>query len=205
MRFGLSRSEERIIARLTTPAKIQDFISRIPVVGPGGDTCRSPRQVLRVRRAHCLEGAMLAALALRYHGYQPLVVDLKADRRDFDHVLAVFRRGRYWGAISKTNYAVLRYREPMYRDVRELAVSYFHEYFTNDGRKTLRSFSRPVNLARFDQRGWMTSERNVWYVALYLDKVKHYPMVPGELVHHLRPADPIERRIGRVRQWTVRP
>lgn len=199
--FGLTSAEYRTLARLTTPAKIQDFVNRIPVVGPGGDTCMSPHMVLRTQRAHCLEGAMLAALVLRVHGRRALVVDLKANRKDYDHVIAVWRERGFWGAISKTNYAVLRFREPIYRSVRELAMTYFHEYFTDDGKKTLRSYSQPVDLSRFDERGWMTSESDVWYVSLYLDHVKHYPIVPRSVVHRLRLADPIERRIGRVRQW----
>lgn len=112
---------------------------------------------------------MLAAAALRMHGHRPLVVDLKATEADDDHVIAVFRQHGSWGAISKTNHAVLRYREPVYASIRELVLSFFHEYFLKNGKKTLRSYSQPVDLSRFDRRGWMTSEEDVWYIPEYRD------------------------------------
>ena len=112
----------------------------------------SPRLVLRNNKCHCIEGAIFAALALRFHGYKPLVVDLTASKDDFDHVIAVFKKDGKWGAISKTNHAVLRYREPVYKSIREIVMSYFHEYANDDGKRTLRSFSLPVNLSRFDKQ-----------------------------------------------------
>ncbi|MDZ4229602.1 MAG: hypothetical protein U1C53_00510, partial [Candidatus Veblenbacteria bacterium] len=156
--FGLTAGELRVLTRPKTPAAIQDFLETIPInFEEEGETLLSPRRVLRERSCHCTEGALLGALMLRLQGYQPLVVDLRSVWQDEDHLVAVWRQRGRWGALSKTNHAVLRYREPVYRDIRELALSYFHEYFTNNGVKTLRSYSLPVNLKRFDARGWATA------------------------------------------------
>lgn len=163
----------------------------------------SPRLVMRHRKAQCVEGAMLAATALRVHGHKPLVLDLTSSQSDADHVVAVFRKFDCWGAISKTNHAVLRYREPVYRTIRELVMSYFHEYFVQDGgRKTLRSYGGPVNLGRFDGRGWMTSEEPVWYIPEYLFDVRHFPILERGQVRNLRPADDIERQAGDIVEWS---
>jgi len=144
---------------------------------------------------------MLAAVALRFAEYPPLVMDLKSVPHDDDHVVAVFQQGGHWGAISKTNHGVLRYREPVYQSIRELAMSYFHEYFLDDGTKTMRSYSRPVDLSQFDSRGWMTDEEDVDYVPEYVDEVRHYHMLSRVQIARLRKADALERRIGRVREW----
>ena len=129
--YGLNEKEVKILKSLNTPRKIQDFLNKIPInfEEDGKDTCFSPRRVLRENKAHCIEGAMLAATALRLNGEKPLVVDLTSTPKDFDHVVCVFNQNGRWGAISKTNHAVLRYREPGYKDIRELVMSFFHEYF----------------------------------------------------------------------------
>jgi hypothetical protein len=200
--FNLSRGEYTLLKKLRTPSAIQDFLETLPInFEPEGDTCLSPRRVLREGRAHCMEGAMLAALALRIHGAQPLVVDLTAAAHDQDHVVTVFRRHGLWGAISKTNHSVLRYREPIFRTIRELALSYFHEYTDPIGRKTLRSYSAPLNLARFDKQGWMTSEENVWYIPTVLSVVRHYPLLTRHHLTTLRRADPLEIAAGELTAW----
>ena len=198
-----TREERRVLARLSTPARIQDFLNEIPQNRePDGDTCLSPRLVLREGRAHCMEGAMLAAAALRFHGERPLVLDLVSAKNDQDHVVALFRQHGAWGAISKTNHAVLRYREPVYRTVRELAMSYFHEYFLqSNGKKTLRAFSRPIDLSRFDRRGWETSETQVWYVPEYLCEVAHASILSEVQIRSLRSAEEIEIRAGGMVEW----
>ncbi len=200
--FGLDIKETRLLRSLKTPRKIQNFLEEIPInFEPDGDTCLSPRRVLRERRAHCIEGAMLAALALRIHGQRPLVLDLEAAPSDHDHVIALFKQHGCWGAISKTNHAVLRYREPVYRTIRELVLSYFHEYTDGTGKKTLRSFSAPVDLSRFDSIGWMTSEENVWGVAQYLADVRHLPLLSRAQIRTLRKADLLEIEAGNLTQW----
>ena len=147
---------------------------------------------------------MFAAMALRCIGHRPLVMDLKAARGDEDHVVAPFQIEGSWGAISKTNHGVLRYREPIYKSIRELAMSYFHEYFLNDGRKTLRSHSHPIDLSRFDDRGWMISEEDVSYIPEFVDRVRHYPLLMQSQIRGLRKADPIERRVGKIVEWNVK-
>ena len=148
-----------------------------------------------------MEGAALAALALRINGYPSLLVDLRANKNDFDHVIAVFKRDGCWGAISKTNHAVLRYREPIYRSIRELAMSYFHEYTDDKGRKNLRNFSRPVNLRIFDKLGWMTTKEEIDYMPEYLDKVRHYPLLNRKQICGLRRADKVELKAGDIVEW----
>jgi hypothetical protein len=199
----LSPDERKIFRSLSTPAKIQDFLNALPTNHePDGDTCLSPRRVLRERRAHCMEGSMLAAAILRFHGERPLVVDLTASPDDHDHVIAVFRRHGHWGAVSKTNHAVMRYREPVYRTIRELALSFFHEYFLqSNGKKTLRSYSAPVDLSRFDRRGWLTSEEDVWYVPEHLCDIPHVPLVSRAQIASLRRADDIELKAGELLEW----
>lgn len=141
--LGLSPREFATLRRLDTPQKIQAFLNAIPINHEiGGQTILSVREVLRQRRAHCIEGAYFAACALWVHGEPPLVMHLDCDLSDFPHVVALFRRGGHWGAISKTNGTPLRYRDPVYRTLRELVMSYFHEYYNKRGRKTLRKIGR---------------------------------------------------------------
>lgn len=201
--FEIPAKEYEILKTLHTPRKIQDFISAIPCnFEEEGDTCLSPLMVMRQKRAHCIEGAMVAAIALRVHGFEPLIVDLEATKDDFDHVIAVFKQHGFWGAISKTNHGVLRYRDPVYRDIRELVMSYFHEYFINEnGKKSLRRYTQPINLAMFDDKGWMTAEDNVWYISDYLTHVKHTPLLTRAQIASLRSASMTERKVGEIVQW----
>lgn len=201
--FHFSKKETAVFRTLNTPAKIQDFLNKIPAnFEKNGETVYSPRCVLQERKAHCMEGAMFAAAALRFQGYKPLVVDLASTKNDDDHVIAVFKKNGHWGAISKTNHAVLRYREPVYKTIRELAMSYFHEYFVNDNRqKTLRSYSLPVDLSRFDKQGWMTATEDVWYIPEYLFTVPHQQILSRSQISLLRKADPIEVRAGKLVEW----
>lgn len=200
--FGLSPKELAILKKLSTPAKIQDFLDALPINHEkNGDTCLSPRQVLRERKAHCIEGAMLAAAALWLHGEEPLLLDLTSLRYDDDHVIALYKRNGYWGALSKTNHSVLRYRDPVYRTVRELALSYFHEYFINGtGRKTLKSYSRPLLLKRFGTE-WITAEDDVWHIAEAVDTIRHYDFVPPQNARALRQASVLERKAASIIEW----
>lgn len=199
---GFTSAQQRLLRKLNTPTRIQDFLDRLPInFEPQGDTCKSPKQVFDTGTAHCIEGALLAACALQWHGHQPLVMDLRAVSPDFDHVMALFTwHGRY-GAISKTNHAVLRFREPIYKTVRELALSCFHEYFTDTGRKTLREYSGAINLARFNRRGWQTAEQDVWYLAEHIDLAKHHPFLLRNQARQLRLASALEIKAGQITEW----
>ncbi len=195
--------ETRVLKKLSTPAKIQSFLNALPFnFVDGNDTCMSPRLVMKTRRAQCMEGAMFAAAALRFHGYAPLVMDLTATNADADHVVALFKVDGCWGAISKTNHAVLRYREPVYKTLRELAMSYFHEYFLqSNGKKTLRSYSRAVDLSRFDDVAWETSEQPNWVIPEYFFEATHTPILTKRQIARLRPADDVELRAGEIVEW----
>lgn len=203
--YDLTKEELRLLRGLNSPGKIQDYLDQIPInYEPEGDTCMSPRRVIRERRAHCIEGAMLAALAFRLQGQLPLVLDLTSSQRDFDHVVALFKRHDCWGAVSKTNHAVLRYREPVYRTLRELVLSYFHEYFDDEGYKTLRSYSPPVNLSRFDRLGWVTNEEDNWFIAQHLADVRHTPLLKRSQIATLRKAHPTEVQAGKIVEWKIK-
>jgi hypothetical protein len=203
--FGLGKKELRILKKLNTPKKIQDFLDGMKMnFEEEGDTVFSPATVLKRKVCHCMEGAALAALALRINGYPPLVVDLTANKLDFDHVVAVFKIDGQWGAISKTNHSVLRYREPVYKSIRELVMSYFHEYLDDLGRKNLRSYSAPVNLKRFDKLGWMTTKEEIDYIPEYLADVKHYPILTKKQIRNLRRADKIELDAGDIVEWKAK-
>jgi hypothetical protein len=172
--FGFNREELAILGRLSKPEKIQQFLDEQLSYNkePGGPTCRSPRRVLRDRVAHCMEGALLAAAAFRVQGLPPVIVDMEAVRDD-DHLLAVFRDGRYWGAVGKSNYAGLRFREPVFHSLRELVMSYYPFYFNLDREFSLRTYSKPVDLGRFDGNCWMTTEEELWVISDYLYEIPH--------------------------------
>jgi hypothetical protein len=196
--LGLSKAEFAALRRLRTPKKIQEFLNRMsPNFETMGQTLLSVREVLHQRRAHCIEGAMLAACALWIHGEPPLLLDLRAER-DYDHVVALFRRGRCWGAISKTNPAVLRWRDPVYRSLRELAMSYLHEYANKRNQKTLRSYAGPFDLRRFDPVLWVTNKKNCWEVGATLDDMRHRPLLTRRQARGLRLRDTVERKAGNV-------
>ncbi len=187
--YNFTREERAVFRRLTTPAKIQRYLDDLAYnKEKGGPTCRGPRRVMRDRTGHCMEGALMGAAALRMLGHQPLLLDFEAVRDD-DHVLAIFRERGHWGALAKSNYSGLRYREPVYRTLRELAMSYFEHYSNLKGEKTLRNYSRPVNLRRFDGIGWMTSEEELWSIPEYLVTISHTPLLDAKLVPKLGRVD----------------
>lgn len=198
--FGFDSKELEIFKKLNTPAKIQDYLNSLTInFEEDGDTCMPPRMVLKKGKAHCIEGALLAAAVLRFHGHEPLIVDMEANDKDDDHVVAVFKKNGKWGALGKTNHAVLRYREPVYRDIRELVMSFFHEYtLDEDGSKTLRRFSKPINLKRFDKLNWMTAEEDVWFIPNFLTKIPHNKILTKSQISSLRKADEIEIRAGKI-------
>ncbi len=180
--FGLNLEDLRTLRALKTPMQIQKFLDALPY--QYANTAWSPQRALRERKGHCLEGALLAAAALRVNGRPALLMDLEAVHDD-DHVLAVYREGNLWGSIAKSNFAGLRFRAPIYRTLRELALSYFEHYYNLRGERTLRSYSVPVNLARLDSRGWMTSGEDVWCVPELLIAARHYPLFPHKVARTL--------------------
>ena len=191
--------EHTILRKLSTPSKIQDYLNTLKInFEQGGDTAHSPRWVIREGEAHCLEGALVAALALWYHGHKPLLLDLVSDEPDTDHVVALFQKHGHWGAISKTNNAVLRYREPVYESIHELVMSYFHEYFLDNGKKTLRDYAGPLNLAKIRDTSWITAEENIFHIVDWINDQTHYKIMEPAMIRGLRPADPIERRAGKI-------
>jgi hypothetical protein len=199
--MDFTKQELALIKKLNTPAKVQDFLNGIPFnFEPGGETLKSPLFTLRDNRAHCFEGALLGAYILSRHGFKPLVLHLQATKEDFDHVVAPFKQGGFWGAISKTNHAVLRYREPVYRDIRELVMSYFHEYFLDTGHKTLRRYSEPMNLNDFES-DWPIHRSDLWGIDQELDKVKHHNIIPRGTLGKLRKADEIEIKAGKIKEY----
>lgn len=198
------REEFTIFKKLNSPRKVQDFIDTLGMnFEHKRETYRSPLMALRSGEAHCAEGALLAAAIFWYHGQPPLLLDLKVVRNkdDVDHVVTLFREAGCWGAISKTNHPVLRYRDPVYKTVRELALSYFNEYFLANGLKTLRSYSAPFNLLNQDNQ-WLTSRRNLWNIIDLLDESRHFTIVEGAAIRRLRLADPIEIQASRIAEWS---
>ena len=199
--LGLSKAEFAVLRRLDAPAKIQSYLFHLKQnFEPNGDTCRPVRVVLREKNAHCIEGAMLAAAALWVHGEPPLLMDMRAER-DFDHVVALFRRRGCWGAISKTNGAYLRWRDPVYRSLRELAMSYFHEYSNKREHKSLREYSVPFDLRRVDPMIWAAGEKNAWEVPELLEEVRHFRLLTRAQVKNLTRRDPFERKIAALLQY----
>jgi hypothetical protein len=188
--WAFTQAEERVYKRLTTPLRIQRYLDEEIAYNlePGGDTCYSPRLVLENREAHCMEGALLAATALRLIGHPPLLVDLEAVR-DSDHVLAVYRENGCWGSLAKSDYSGLRSREPVYRTIRELVMSYFEHYYNPAGEKTLRAFSKTVHLGRFDGMGWMTAESDVWEIPNYLCEIPHTKILSNGAARRLNRMD----------------
>jgi hypothetical protein len=200
--LGLARGEFAVLRRLTSPQKIQAFLNAITINHEiGGETVLSVREVLRQRRAHCIEGAFLAAAALWANGEPPLVMHLDCDWSDYPHVIALFRRGSCWGAISKTNGAPLRFRDPVYRTLRELAMSYFHEYFNKRGRKTLRSYSGAFDLRRLDPGLWVTCEGRCIVAHDRLLGARHYRLVTPAQEKLLSRRDAFERSVAKILEY----
>jgi hypothetical protein len=196
-----TKKEKILMKELNTPAKVQDFLSSLKFnFEKNGETLKSPVMVLRTKNAHCFEGAILGAYILSLHGFPPFVLHLEATKGDFDHVITPFKQHNLWGALSKTNHAVLRYREPIYKNIRELVISYFHEYFLDNGKKTLHRYSKPLNLNTFGKT-WMLEENNLWKIDKKLDKVKHYNIAPKTAIKNLRKAEEIEIKTGKIVQF----
>jgi len=200
--LGLAAREFAQLERLSSPRRIQDLLNAIPANHePQGETVHSVRGVLRHRVAHCIEGALVAACALWVHGEPPLVMHLDCAPHDNPHVVALFKRRRCWGALSKSNGAWLRYREPVYRTLRELAMSYFHEFFDKRGHKTLRSYTGAFDLRRVDPALWVTSDDACWALHDRLALLRHYPLVDAAQARELSRRDAFEQHSARLVQY----
>jgi hypothetical protein len=194
------------IKKLNSPAKIQDFLSKIKINFENdsrGETCMSPLSVLKTKKAHCIEGAFFAAACIWLNKLgKPFVVDMIGKKGDWDHVIAVFKKHGKFGCISKTNHSVLRYREPVYNSIRELVMSYFHEYTDDKGRgeKTLREYSDAVDLSVFG-KDWIVSDENLWHIHDYIDRVKHHKILTKKQIRELRKQEKIEIDAGQMIQF----
>lgn len=200
--LGLSVEDAGVLAKLATPEKIQDFITDLPINREkSGDTCLSVTGVLKYRHAHCIEGSFVAAAALWMAGSPPLLMDMQAEGDD-DHVIALYRAYGCWGAISKSNHVWLRWRDPVYRSLRELAMSYFHEY-TNEDKKTLRTYSASFDLRRFRPEDWITNEESCWEVAGTLDATRHYHLLKPAQRRALKSRDNMEMLANKLKEYRV--
>ncbi|OGI60227.1 hypothetical protein A2814_02750 [Candidatus Nomurabacteria bacterium RIFCSPHIGHO2_01_FULL_38_19] len=202
--LAFTKKEKALMQKLNTPAKVQDFLNELRFnFEKNGDTLKSPIMVLREKNANCFEGALLGAYILSHYGsmdFTPYVLCLKVAKEDYNHVITPFKINGLWGALSKTNHAVLRYREPIYKNIRELAMSYFHEYFLSNGKKTLRTYSELFNLNTL-KNGWAISDKALWHIDKKLDKIKYYNIVPKFHIKKLRKADKVEIKAGKIMEW----
>jgi len=183
----LADTERGMISGLTSPARIQAFLDDIAY--STDDFYRCPLRVLRERTAHCFDGAVFAAAALRRLGHPPLILDLLSNGRDDEHLLALFKVDGHWGAVAKSNFVGLRFREPVYRSLRELAMSYFEQYYNIEREKTLRGYTGPLNLNRFDRFDWMTKDEPLDLIARRTDEIRRINLLPPALADRLSPVD----------------
>jgi hypothetical protein len=199
--IGLTREETAVFRKLNAPEKIQDFLTSIPInFEPQGDTCQSARMALLNNSCHCIEAAFIAAAALLLHGQPALLMDFQASGDD-DHVLALFKQDKHWGAISKSNSIWLRWRDPVYASPRELAMSYFHEY-VKEKHKTLRRVSKPFDIGKYDTDYWLTSQENCWAMAQEIDASPHVDLISKAQAQKLKLRDSLETRAGDFKEFT---
>jgi hypothetical protein len=191
---ALTRSERQTLYGLTSPPKIQKFLDTIQYSTE--QIYRSPLRVLRDRIGHCFDGALFAAAVFRRNGYPPLILDMLPNRRDDDHLLALYRYKGYWGAVAKSNFSGLRYREPIFRNLRELVLSYFEQYYNLAREKTLRGYTRPLNLITFDRYPWMTQDEPLDRIAKKLDYIRKFSLLTRSMISRLSPVDERSYRSG---------
>jgi hypothetical protein len=204
LRGLLTPAEHHVFKRLDSPQKVQDFLDKLPAnFEPNGDTAMSPRRVLQARVAHCSEAAIFAAAALTFHGWPVWLMDLRALPSDQDHIVALFKERGLWGAISKTNHAILRWRDPIYRSARELAMSYAHEYCLPGGKKSLLEYSRPFSLMRYAPKRWVIAADDLDWLLYELDISPHIPVAPKHAMRKRRRSAKVELRAQEVVEWPV--
>lgn len=202
----LTKEELQLVRKLSTPNKVQDFLDSIPFNHEkGGETCMSPSRVITTKKAHCLEGAMFAFLCLSYHGYKPKLVNLKVSSPiDFDHVVVIYKEYGHFGAVSKTNHNILRFRDPVYKTIREVVMTYFHEYFLPEtGEKTLIGYSPPITLWNFGT-SWVSAKEDLWDIAETIYTMKHLSVTPSLPKQKRRYATDVERKASMIEEWSSR-
>ena len=198
----LPREMRLLFSKLNSPAKVQDYLDTLPInFELSGESNFPPIEVFRKKTAHCFEGAVFAAAALAFHGKKPLLMDFATAFDDEDHTVALFKKFGRWGAISKTNHAVLKYRDPVYTSPRELAMSYFHEYYLWDGRKSLRAYSAPFDLSKYSPEKWLSSGQSLDWLMAAISKTRYFPIAPEKIVRRLRKASALELKALKVVQW----
>jgi len=190
----LTPKQRRLVNSLTSPARIQAYLDETPYSAE--ERYRCPLSVLRDRKAHCFDGAVFAAAMLRRLGHRPLIVDLLPNDRDDDHMLALFKVDGRLGAVAKSNFSGLRYREPIFRSLRELVLSYFEDYFNAAGEKTLRAYTISLNLARFERQDWLARDETMDAIAEALDTIRKVPVLTPRMVRRLLPVDPLALKAG---------
>jgi len=190
----LTNAEREFLSRLDTPIQIQTWLDKVPY--SEDEFYRCPLRVLRDRKAHCFDGALFAAAALRRIGHPPLIIELLPNERDDDHLLAVFKHNGCWGAIAQSNFSGLRYREPIFRTVRELTLSYFEDYFNSQGEKTLRGYRGPFNLAAFDRLDWMVDDSRLEALAHDINRYRNITLITSEMAAGLAPVDERSLKAG---------
>jgi hypothetical protein len=188
-----NKEETRLLKSLNNPDRIQAFLDSVDY-NPNYE-CRSPRWVMRKRTAHCFEGALFAAAALQFNGHKPLIIDMKAVNDD-DHVIAVFKQYRCWGAVAKSNFTSLRFREPVYRSVRELIMSYFDFFFNTDGFKSLRSYTKPFDVTFYESRKWQTTDEDLEFIGDKIESLHHYPVATPGMIRKLYRASDMMMKAG---------
>lgn len=198
----LNKEEKKFLRSLNTPHKIQDFLDSLPFnLEENGETCMSPRRVLEQRKAHCIEAGLLAGVCFWLNKKQPRIVSLKVKQSDYDHIIVIYKENGYYGALSKTNHNVLRFRDPVYKNVRELVMSYFHEYFLPDtGEKTLLGYTKPINIKKFGT-AWIVRTDDLWDIAEAIYDTPIIEIVPKQNKKNIRNAHEVEQEASKVAEW----
>ena len=192
----LNASERKLLAGLDSPIKIQTFLNSIPY--SEDEFYRCPLRVLRERKAHCFDGALFAAMAIRRSGRPALILELIPNGRDDDHILALFKQYGHWGSVAQSNFSGLRYREPIYRNLRELVMSYFEDFFNAVGEKTLVGYRGPINLKVFDQLDWMGSDAGMEQLSNDMNRYKVHAIINPEMTANLSAVDERSLRAGMI-------
>jgi hypothetical protein len=185
--IAFTKKEMALLKSFKTPFAIQNYVDSIPY--STDNIYRCPRTAMADRKAHCFDGAVLAAAALRVAGYPPLILEMIPNGRDDDHIIALFRENGHWGAVAKSNFVGLRFREPIYRTLRELVMSYFEGYYNVNGEKTLRGYTASLSLKMFDSLHWTTDDTTMDRIATKLEKLRRFQLITGKMANALNPVD----------------